>query len=402
MPNLIDNLGNLKRLVERSRQTRRWETTAFSTSGGGTLHVPRQKSRGVPTTGGGEGLSIGTPPIGEIIRLGIHSHLGNGNEPVLFNSVAYRNGFKKVVVPSSQLELPHGAIYGIEGELRWVDGYTGGGVVTLLLDNQPYMTLPGFSSAWTRFAIATEFDAVQGQRLSIFVDHDDTGADHDLAGELVIATKEPLKEVVSGADVLFAYGEAASRPTSVTLQGTDDIAEGDLLVAFLHSAEPSITAPADWNLQTTIGTGDARYQLYWKQAQAGDSSASWTWTATGGTSPDLTMMVGVLIIREGLATGSPFDGINGDFATTGVTSFTLSGITPADGSLLYLVCFTGEAETAHSVSTMGLMGADADGDEDDEVMSAWEDIADGTAQSRTVTWGTPATGGAFLFGIIHE
>lgn len=332
----MDTLGNLKRLVDKSRQSRRWETTAFPTSGGGTLHVPRQRSRGIPTTGGGEGLSIGTPPIGEILHVHVQGHLGGGGEPVLFDTVTYRNGFNKAVTPSSQLELPHGAVYGIEGDLRWTDGYTGGGTVTLLLDDEVLMTVPGYTAAWTRFCIEEEFDAVQGQRLSIVVDHSD-GADHEIKGELVIATKEPLKEIVQSraeaADWIMGYQEGAN--LSLTLpSGPPDT--GDVLLVIAFTRNQHLYGPSGWTqveLVDLTGGGEQR-GAWWTVVGTGQSATVVVESALGFSAD---RGIEALLVRLA-SVGTPHEDYAATYIRTG-SGLTAPSVNGSSGGVL--VCFWG-------------------------------------------------------------
>lgn len=188
------SLGNVLRGSNQRGRLLRQSHNAFPTNAGGRLHLPHL--RPAQSTQKTEGSLGGHGPIGELIRFHAHGHVGSGGEPVLLHHIAYQNGFAEAVAPSPELELPHSAIYGIEGEIWYTDSYSGGGDVWLYLDNQPWVMLSGFRGAWSEGQIAMEFDANKGQQLSLVVDHPDTGVDHDVEGMVTIATKEPLRELV--------------------------------------------------------------------------------------------------------------------------------------------------------------------------------------------------------------
>src|SRR5690606_10266778 len=149
----------------------------------------------------------------------MHGHIGSGGERPIFESATLQVGFSGNSFPSSQLRLPHSAIYGVEGEFIYKD-FKGGGVVTLEINGATLFTIPGYTDAWTRFSIAEEFYAEEGDFLSFTITHNDTTADADLHGNLTIATKEPLFAEVRDPCYVPALYEPVVFPQNRTL-GTD-------------------------------------------------------------------------------------------------------------------------------------------------------------------------------------
>lgn len=306
--------SSLERQVRRAKEARRWETVTFPASGGGTLHYPAPSTlNGRPLDAGGPGeITIGAPPIGEIIRLHADAHLGNGGEPVFFDTALYRNGFAETIVPGSSITLPHDAIYGIEGGLHYHDGYCGGGTVTLVIDNQVYATLETFER-WNRLSVAEEFDGLAGQRLQVFVDHDDTTTDHELHGVLEIATKEPLRQRVTDPAEFTGHVDTNSGSGSGTINVAPLGAEaGDLLVAFgsQNGAGSSNTLLDGFTLtHRVLGGGGPTVAMLTKVATGSEGSLSWSWP---GSAAGATMWVCRVVNGQVVqtATANPAAGTN--------------------------------------------------------------------------------------------
>src|SRR5690606_20694890 len=94
-----------------------------------------------------------------------------------------------------------------------------------------------------------------GQRLQIFVDHDDTSTDHELHGVLEIATKEPLRErVVDDPPDPDFNPEVAN--TWVNLRVPADTVPGDLLVTGIGAGSTTglstVLTSVAWNDYTQM------------------------------------------------------------------------------------------------------------------------------------------------------
>lgn len=252
----IEPVGGLIRAARRRRQQRRWTAEVFPTSVGGTLRAPYPSAASPPVTGG-EAL-FGSSPIGEILRVQVaNEHHGPG-EPLIFDSILRQVGFPEFNSPGVEIELPHTAVYGIEGDFSYQatththevgsagseaseetethPPFVGGGSVSLLLNG---VGIPGLSpihaggsverSLGKTFTLAQEFVAEKGDLLTIVLDHVD--GEPTIAGVIEVATKEPLR--------VFTPPTPLDLPTGITLS---------------TSTGPSAPDP-DHELNTRLGAG---------------------------------------------------------------------------------------------------------------------------------------------------
>jgi hypothetical protein len=241
--------------------------------------------------GAGGEISLGQDPIGEILRVPVSGHLGNG-EPVTWNLPTQQAGFDDVLLPSTEIVLPHKAVYGIEGDFSWTDGFVGGGRVSLKLNGAG---IPGLApiragtdtdnKVGRTFSIAQEFVANKGDRLSLWVDHGQEGFHHDLHGEIEVATKEPLLRTIPGGEVsesmspnsqFFSSGGTrtllAPRPSGIQV--------GDHLVVFaliiLQAVNRTWTDHDGWKvLDAHVNPSDDRfyYRLLSRRMSPADIAA---------------------------------------------------------------------------------------------------------------------------------
>ncbi|MFW6204436.1 MAG: hypothetical protein ACOC96_05645 [Actinomycetota bacterium] len=271
----VEPVGGLIRQARRRRQQRRWQAETFPTSLGGAMRAPYPSGAVSPPDTGGESL-VGSSPIGELIRLTVDQEHHGPGEPIVFASAVAQTGFRQAALPGAEIELPHTAVYGIEGDLSWIahDGeppFTGGGDVHLRLNGTG---IPGLSpiraggqtgrNLGKTFCLAEEFVASKGDRLSIIVDHAD--AEPDVQGTVELATKEPLRVTVEIDFEPFFEQYLFSTSTTDTeftdagyfhetdLIGGDPVQAGDLAVSHVHILTSSDDGSLAWD--SFIPNGD--------------------------------------------------------------------------------------------------------------------------------------------------
>jgi hypothetical protein len=290
------SLGEILRRAERNRQQRRWGAQSFATSTGGVLRVPNPS--GVEVGGfsaSGGDVVVGHAPIGEILRCNVIGHLSPGGEPIVWDSTIQQSGFDTAVVPGVEIRLPHTAVYGIEGDLSWIDGFVGGGQVHLLLNG---VGIPGLSpirsgtasdtKVGKTFGLAQEFIANKDDRLRLVMDFDGEHH-HDLAGVVEIATKEPLVRRLPSSEVASTTSSSGSFNTNsgstVTRTWTVGIPAGaqpgDIIVTaasiWMSATTNSLTMLPGWNtlvFDSVVATQGKRYMVVWRKLSVNDMSGN--------------------------------------------------------------------------------------------------------------------------------
>lgn len=135
----------------------------------------------------------------------------------------------------------------------------------------------------------------------------------------------------------FGFSAIHTGGSSVTLSPAGDINAGDLVVAFLMSTEPTITAPSGFTPILNNNVLDERFIIYTRTALESDASAAWTWVNGGGTGERSLAVYLVVIPSATTTSGTP----DYDRAAPG-TSLALS-TTPAVPAKLLLVAWTSAA-----------------------------------------------------------
>jgi hypothetical protein len=273
------SIGEILRRAERARRQRRAPLESFPTSTAGVLRVPYPSGIQNPGfTAGGEGdISVGPSAIGELVRMPVHGHLSPGGEPLVWGMPFQQVGFQGAKLPDVGLRLPHTAVYGIEGDFSWTDGFLGGGRVSLLLNG---IGIPGLSPIRTglgpehnlgrTFTLAQEFVANAGDRLSIQMNFTDpAGGHHDLSGVVEVGVKEPVRQRVlpdlSGPGTPYMYGQNAFNTGTRHRGGVrrSFMKDGDLLVAMGHygatgsgASVSNVTPRAGWTFLSMRSGGN--------------------------------------------------------------------------------------------------------------------------------------------------
>lgn len=269
----IEPVGGLIRSARRRRQQRRWTAETFPTSTGGLLRAPYPSGVTSPPTTGGSAL-FGSSPIGELIRVTVENEHHGPGEPLRFGQVLRRTGFDDTNLPGVEIELPHTAVYGIEGDFSYVGEqesdhshapFVGGGEVSIRLNGTG---IPGLSpiraggvpdrNLGKTFTLAQEFVAQKGDRLSIALDHAD--AEPTIEGVIEVASKEPLRVFTSidfsELDIDVASQSANRSQFDLNQHATywdpdqvafpDSLEVGDLMVIHAY-LRPSASGPASTN-----------------------------------------------------------------------------------------------------------------------------------------------------------
>ncbi len=302
-----DELKSFRREQQQARRVRRaWEAAL---GGRSSLPSPLSRSRQFGGVALAPASNIGGQVAGHTVTVETATieipEDGTTIEWETISSLPKRAGFTDFTVPSEELGIPVRGYYRLHVAFEW-DTYRLGGSVSVVLAGFAVETIS--APFGTRFSHVAALGVCEpGQAVTVFVDHGDSGP-HDL-----VDARASLEFVHSPADLLaepimFGYDAAPTGTTSsVTITATGTINPGDLLVAFVASAEPTVTSPPEFTtLDTETPTTDERYMIQTRTAVPGDEIDSWTWTATAGGGPDMSLAVAVIVLPGPVAVdGTP-------------------------------------------------------------------------------------------------
>lgn len=134
------------------------------------------------------------------------------------------------------------------------------------------------------------------------------------------------------------YGTTGT-PTTATVTAPENIANGDILVAFAFSVDnaayKAITPPsgfASWGSHEITQTTYRHDEVFWKRA----ASESGNYAFTAGNDCDY-LLVSIVVLRGCLASGDPLDVIsNTEYVTSNTTIRAASMTTTAEGAQVWM------------------------------------------------------------------
>lgn len=231
--------------------------------------------------------------------------------------------------------------YNVDVGFDW-SSFEGGGTVSVIRTRGgsdatvwPPDDDPGMWTATdgTKFqGVAPAIPCRAGDILKVNINPDDASAQTLLTAVCVtylVDTADPSGIIVVGST---ANVEDSGGTTTVSVTAPSATLPGDIMVAFIFSYEPTVTADTEvWTRHTSFdGRDDLEYIIDWKVADSDDASKVFQWSGSGGIT---NKEVGVLLlVLRGVSTITPLgtvgatDGLNVTslaLSTSGVGNMTL-------------------------------------------------------------------------------
>lgn len=325
-----DELTSRVTIIERQVEENAGGLVHSHDAQGAHIHLVRSTTQTIAV--GGEAIEW-TGPYGEIGRRNFDAHFSTTD------IVVVKEGYYDIHFDMGWFDFEGGGSV-------WIEQERSDGVFTIwppAEDPGLWTSDNGQFGSWVAPAIPCEPDDI----LRVFVDHQDASA-QDLE-TAIVAVELVDRTGDAGLNYAYTYSEVGS-VTGLVPANTE---VGDLLLAFVYSANPTNTTPSGWTRQDSVlnsGSLDSTHILDWKVADSDDIGGAATWSGSGGSG---LVDMGVLIVRIPQAdvdTSSPFDAtVDSDAPAQDTASISTSVTTATDGALL--VMLAGSAHTDISTHT---------------------------------------------------
>lgn len=258
-----------------------------------TPYDPRRLRRAIQAT-----ADASARPVGELIAVSTSGLAVAGAGSGVFagaasGDVQRQAGFGSVAASGDVPALPVLGTYRVEVDVRWTDGYRGGGVVEVLLDGAAVPSPWPDSGPWGRFVDRVVFAGDIGQTCDVKITPDDAAAHTaDVTVRLAVVdtlrtiAAAPPAEMPASASATWTDASTTGNSLNLTLGPPASVVAGELMVACISyqfdagsTANDSITWDTGW---TEVSARDAsirgRGAVATKIADAADEAGSSSYT----------------------------------------------------------------------------------------------------------------------------